>query len=94
MKIEIPKITAQLAGNLEAIRQDLLERAFIGDDAEVWGYLKSAQSLAGMQAAEIAFLQSQIDSLATFIIRDIPGEPSRNEGAVETAIRLLKKWKR
>jgi hypothetical protein len=35
------------------------------------------------------FLAAQIDKLATFIMRHIPGEPSMNEGAVDTAIRLL-----
>ena len=32
----------------------------------------------------------QIDKLSEFILTNIPGEPSRNEGAVDTAIRLLK----
>lgn len=32
----------------------------------------------------------QIDKLSEFILTSIPGEPSRNEGAVDTAIRLLK----
>ena len=31
----------------------------------------------------------QIDRLATFIMEQIPGEPRRSEGAVDTAIRLL-----
>ena len=34
-------------------------------------------------------LQGQIATLGNFIIQNIPGEPSRDEGAVETAIRLL-----
>lgn len=33
---------------------------------------------------------SQIGRLATFITNEIPGEPSRPEGAVDTAIRLLR----
>lgn len=32
----------------------------------------------------------QIDKLSEFILTNIQGEPSRNEGAVDTAIRLLK----
>lgn len=32
----------------------------------------------------------QIDRLARFIMENIPGEPSRSEGAVDTAIRLLR----
>jgi hypothetical protein len=38
-------------------------------------------------------LHDQIDKLANFIMENIPGEPSRNEGAIDTVIRLLKKWK-
>lgn len=32
----------------------------------------------------------QIDRLSSFIINDIPGEPSRNELSIDSAIRLLK----
>lgn len=32
----------------------------------------------------------QIDRLATFIIEQIPGEPSVSESAVDVAIRLLR----
>lgn len=35
--------------------------------------------------------EKQIDNLAKFIMDEIPGEPSQNQGAVDTAIRLLKK---
>ena len=35
-------------------------------------------------------LAHQIDRLATFIIENIDGEPSKSEGAIDTAIRLLK----
>lgn len=35
-------------------------------------------------------LRTQIDELANFIMREIPGEPSRSEGAVDVAIRLLR----
>jgi hypothetical protein len=44
--------------------------------------------------AELARLDesaaTQIDHLAEVIMHEIPGEPSRSEGAVETAIRLLR----
>ena len=36
-------------------------------------------------------LSSQIDKLASFIMKNIPGEPCQSEGAVDTAIRLLKR---
>ena len=35
-------------------------------------------------------VRKQIDELARFILEEVPGEPSRNEGAVECAIRLIK----
>jgi hypothetical protein len=36
-------------------------------------------------------LQCQVDGLAKVIMDEIPGEPSADEGAVETAIRLLRR---
>ncbi len=33
---------------------------------------------------------TQIDILAKFIAEQVPGEPSENDGAVNTAIRLIK----
>lgn len=42
---------------------------------------------------EVASPAEQIDELAKFIMAEIPGEPSKNEGAVDTAIRLLRAGK-
>lgn len=36
-------------------------------------------------------LKSQIDRLARFIMAEVPGEPSESEGAVDTAIRVIRK---
>ena len=36
-------------------------------------------------------LGSQIDRLADFIMRDVPGEPAENEGAIDTAIRIMRR---
>ncbi len=36
--------------------------------------------------------KAELDRLAGFIIDHVPGEPSENEGAVDTAIRLLHTW--
>ncbi len=38
--------------------------------------------------------KSQIDLLADYIMAEIPGEPSADEGAGETAVRLLKDYRR
>jgi hypothetical protein len=35
-------------------------------------------------------LKSQIKRLADFIIAEIPGEPSQSQGAVDTAIRIMR----
>lgn len=45
-------------------------------------------ALPGTDAGAMA----QIDVLARFILNEIPGEPSQNEGAVDTAIRLLRRY--
>lgn len=34
-------------------------------------------------------LQAQVNRLATFIMTEVPGEPSENEGAIDTAIRVM-----
>lgn len=35
-------------------------------------------------------LRSQVHQLADFIMNEVPGEPSLNEGAVECAIRIIR----
>jgi len=37
--------------------------------------------------------EEQIQYLADYILAEIPGEPSQNEGAGETAVRLLTKYR-
>lgn len=36
-------------------------------------------------------LESQVERLAEFIMRNVPSEPSQNEGAIDTAIRILRR---
>ena len=36
---------------------------------------------------------NQVNVIAAYIIAEIPGEPSRSEGAGDTAVRLLKKYR-
>ncbi len=57
----------------------------------------SGEPLEGTFEAWVLFEQpvdlmrkSQLDRLAAFIIEHVPGEPSEDEGAVDTAIRLLR----
>lgn len=35
-------------------------------------------------------LNSQVDRLAKFIMAEVPGEPSESQGAVDTAIRIIR----
>ena len=35
-------------------------------------------------------LESQVKRLAGFIIAEVPGEPSQSEGAIDTAIRIIR----
>ena len=41
---------------------------------------------------EVRPAANQIERLAQFILREMPGEPEGGEGAVDTAIRLLRNW--
>ena len=36
-------------------------------------------------------LKSQVTRLANFIMAEVPGEPSQNQGAIDTAIRVLRR---
>ena len=38
--------------------------------------------------------EQQTDVLAKYIMAEIPGEPSHNEGAGNTAVRVLKQYRR
>jgi hypothetical protein len=38
-------------------------------------------------------LESQIDRLAKFIMQEFPGESSQNEGAIDTVIKIMRKYK-
>lgn len=50
----------------------------------LWNQFKKELAIAPTQA------QLQIDQLAAFILKEVPGEPSRSEGAVDTIIRWVK----
>jgi len=36
--------------------------------------------------------KSQIERLANFIMAEVPGEPSQSEGAIDTAIRIIRQF--
>lgn len=43
------------------------------------------------EKATVEALEAQIDSLAKFILSEVPGEPCYNEGAIDTAIRIIRR---
>ena len=43
---------------------------------------------------ELAALKKQVEDLANFIMNNIPQEPSKNEGAIECAIRIIQTQKK
>ena len=50
---------------------------------------KAADRIEALQA-QLANLDGQIDRLANYIMHKVDGEPSENQGAVDTAIRIMK----
>jgi hypothetical protein len=52
----------------------------------------SENQLARAEVAEqrVHDLELQIDALANYILSEVPGEPSQSEGAVDTAIRVMR----
>lgn len=51
--------------------------------------LRVSQKETADAQATIADLHGQIDKLANFIMREVPGEPAKSEGAVECAMRVI-----
>jgi 7-cyano-7-deazaguanine synthase in queuosine biosynthesis len=45
-----------------------------------------------MQTTQSDALEQQVARLGEMIVAEIPGEPSQSEGAVDTAIRLLRQY--
>ena len=62
-----------------------------GNWEELYGKLQIAKGYE-ISSQDNEYLRSQIVKLGDFITDEIPGEPSANEGAVDTAIRLLKDY--
>lgn len=70
------------------IEKDAAVAGYIAHEIE--GYaLRAVAAVSEDLEEEAEDLRSQITKLADFIVAEIPGEPSRSEGAVDTAIRLL-----
>lgn len=79
------KVADLTVGEMTAIRGAIAGMVTPTPDAKLGAVFGYVEPESAPSAAE-----DQIDELAAFIIAEIPGEPSQNEGAVATAIRLLR----
>lgn len=66
-----------------------------------WGWVLTARTNDLTVGKEVSIrmeenesLESQIGRLANFILAEVPEEPSRSEGAVDTAIRIIRRLQR
>lgn len=50
-------------------------------------------SITDESEVEMTEAEQEIEVLANYIMREIPGEPSLNQGAGDTAVRLLKRYR-
>lgn len=79
--IEITKEELRL--NIEALKTDkLIFNKKVDAKIEMLGEVEKLMN-------SHQHLSNEIDRLAEFIINNVEGEPSENQGAVDTAIRLL-----
>jgi hypothetical protein len=73
------------------LRSRLYTYAFARDGEEGAKRFSRGMALEELlKAADAESLDSQIDRLAKFIMTEVPGEPSQSEGAVDTAIRVMR----
>ena len=80
---------------LESIREEIWEEMLRLEDKrkDQWADIKYQtlrevlQKLGHLDEPEV---NSQIDKLANFIMSEVEGEPSQNQGAVDTAMRIIK----
>ena len=77
--------------------KSLMDKAFAYSDAEIERLRKENDSLGfhnNKKTIELAALKKQVEDLANFIMNNIPQEPSKNEGAIECAIRIIQTQKK
>jgi hypothetical protein len=61
----------------------------VDDDASIERLRDLVICFPAQAVARLQSLQAQIDKLAEFIMHKVPGEPIENQGAVDTAIRII-----
>lgn len=59
---------------------------------ELLGFIQSEDNCTPLELADrVSSWNNRLNRLAIFIMENIPGEPSEDEGCVDCAIRLLKR---
>lgn len=81
------------AGKGTQSSDDRIEQGMRVSKNTLWNQFKREESLGRRNdRLKVGVFEKQIDKLAAAIVDNVPGEPSRSEGAVDTAIRLLKAY--
>src|SRR5699024_995883 len=83
--------------DLESIRDEIWEEMLRLEDHRIdqWAdirYQTLREVLQKHGHLDEPEVNSQIDKLANFIMSEVEGEPSQNQGAVDTAIRIIKSY--
>lgn len=96
-RVQFLNSDATVRSTRPATEQELqLWQGLMGLVNEVESLRKASDERAGWlynEKKRSELLEAQINRLAEFIMTEVPGEPSQSEGACDTAIRLLKRWK-
>jgi len=82
MSNEEKRIVVVPPGTADEIRTEMKE-----------ALVQLSELVAGLTESYIR-TSSQIDQLANFIMEEVPGEPSRSDGAVDCAIRIIREMMR
>lgn len=72
--------------DIEWLKKEVLDNKFMGHTIHIDVLFELMDELDEPE------VNSQIDKLAYFIMSEIEGEPSQNQGAVDTAIRIIKSY--
>ncbi len=83
---DLDTVREQIAGNLTTGTQQLADPAHI----LITMVYPLAPNTPPEGEAGGEGLVSQVDRLAAYIMENVPGEPSQNQGAVDTAIRVMR----
>lgn len=73
------------------VRPDLGSIFMLGDGRAVEVSMQDLQRwIQGGFLVRVDSARTQIERLATFIMDEVPGEPSQDQGAIDTAIRIIR----